>query len=266
MKPFVKWLGGKTQLIKYISYPKEFKKYAEPFVGSGAIFLDVLSKFNNIESYISDINENLINVWESVKSYSDGLIEYLEFFKNKFDESEDKSKFYYDMRDSFNSFNILNYVVAACFIFLNKTGFNGLYRVNSSGEFNAAYGKRDFNIDLDNLKKISKVIKNTIIEYKDFINVETFCDKDTFVYFDPPYRNSPHKYNTGSFMDDDRIELFNLIKRLDSQGTKFLLSEADDEDFITNLYKDFNISKITLDHKINPNTKRKQEELLISNY
>lgn len=297
MKPFLKWAGGKTQLIPTIieELPEEINNlttYIEPFVGAGAVFLDFLSS-DRFEKYIiNDINSKLINVYEVIRDNIDLLIQVLNDIKEKylsFEElSEDREKMYYDIRDKFNSDDIGKIELAAYFIFINKTCFNGLYRENSKGDYNVPIGKyRNPTIfDEEQLREISRLLnrKNdngelivTILNLK-YTELEKYVNKDTFIYFDPPYRpvtpGGFSSYNKSGFNDEAQLELANFYTKLSELGARLMLSNSDprildeNDDFFEYIYRKFNIQKIYANRFINSrgNDRGGISELLITNY
>ncbi|MDO5040111.1 DpnII family type II restriction endonuclease [Clostridium sp.] len=297
MKPFLKWAGGKTQLIPTIieELPEEINNlttYIEPFVGAGAVFLDFLSS-DRFEKYIiNDINSKLINVYEVIRDNIDLLIESLNDIKEKylsFEElSEDREKMYYEIRDKFNSNDVGKIELAAYFIFINKTCFNGLYRENSKGDFNVPIGKyKNPTIFYEEqLRKISSLLNKrndngelivTILNLK-YTELKKYVNKKTFVYFDPPYRpvtiGGFSAYNKGGFNDDSQQELANFYTKLSELGAKLMLSNSDprilnkNDDFFEKMYKSFNIQRIYANRFINSKGADRGgiSELLITNY
>lgn len=291
IKPFVKWAGGKTQLIEQIektafadkSY--KFTKYAEPMVGGGALFFNIVSKYNIKEVYIGDINAELINAYNIVKSDVDELIIKLKAMQDAFlsmDENGRKA-FYYSVRDKFNLLLLNNDTAldkAAYFIFLNKTCFNGLYRVNSKGRFNVPIGryKNPSICDEENLRKVSLCLKDVIIKCGDYERSADFIDSSTLVYLDPPYRpisktSEFNSYNSETFNDDEQIRLAKFIDELNDKGAKIVLSNSDPkntdikDDFFDELYKNYNIKRVQANRMINSKAdgRGKITELLIYN-
>ncbi|WP_071026992.1 DNA adenine methylase [Peptoniphilus raoultii] len=291
VSPFIKWAGGKRALIPAISrfYPFESLKidtYIEPFVGSGAILFDILNKFTLKNIIINDINAQLISTYKFIQLNPSILIKKLrELKKYFFDLSQTKrSDFYYEIRNIYNK-NIENNDfktadMAASFIFLNKTCYNGLYRVNKKGLFNVPYGsyKNPSIFDEDNIYNISKLLKNVVILNGVYNNTLEFIDENTFVYLDPPYRplsssSSFTSYAKGDFNDYDQIELSNFIKMIDNRRAKFILSNSDpkntdiNDNFFDDLYTDFKIYRISAKRSINSDSSKRGfvNELLITN-
>ena len=202
VKPFLKWAGGKGQLLSQIEkyYPfghEKITKYAEPFVGGGAVLFDILSKYNLKEVYISDINAELINTYCIIRDDIDELVTMLSTMQNEFvpGDTEYRKTYYLIKRERFNDLKVNgkdneNIEKAALMIFLNKTCFNGLFRVNRKGLFNVPMGsyKKPMICDEKNLRAISEKLQNVKIVCGDYKESANFIDEDTFVYFDPPYR------------------------------------------------------------------------------
>lgn len=290
-KPFLKWAGGKSQLLyeirKYYPFNEEINKYCEPFVGAGAVLFDVLNKFDLKEVYISDINKEAMNLYKVIRDDVDSLIEILDSFQKEYRglNHEQRKIIYYRNREEFNllklSKNSNSLRKAALFIFLNKTGFNGLYRENMSGEFNVPIGsyKNPKILDKENLINVNRKIQNVQIVYGDYKESESFIDSNTFVYFDPPYRpikptSNFTSYSKDSFIDDDQIELANFFKKMDQKSAYLLLSNSDpknydpDDSFFDDLYDGFNINRVVAKRFINSdkNNRGFVYELLINNF
>lgn len=295
IKPFLKWAGGKSQLLDEIIQElpidiKNFKRYVEPFVGAGAVFLFFLEN-NYFEEYIiNDINYKLINLYTIIRDNPEELIKEIQQLKTKYinSEYEEKEKVFYEIRDSFNKNESVGVKLAAYFIFLNKTCFNGLYRENSKGDFNVPFGKfiNPSFFDEEQIMEISKLLnlKNENGEFKvkilnkSFNELEEYIDSNTFVYCDPPYRpvtiGGFTSYNKSNFNDEAQILLRDFYKTLDTKGAKIMLSNSDpknlneEDDFFDDLYSDFNIKRVYAKRNINSvGSKRgKITELLITNY
>lgn len=247
LKPFLKWAGGKGQLLADIrsSFPKGFgtniTKYAEPFIGGGAVLFDVLSNYELEEVYISDINESLINTYFVIRDNVILLIEKLTQYQNEYIplDKENRKKYYYNKRNRFNDLNLSdaledNLEKASLFIFLNKTCFNGLYRVNKKGEYNVPMGdyKNPCICDSENLVNVSNALKKVKIVCADYKESEKFIDDKTLVYFDPPYRplnitSSFNSYTEFDFTDKEQQELAEYANRLKNKNAKVILSNSD---------------------------------------
>ena len=292
-KPFIKWVGGKGQLLSEINklYPvelgKNINKYAEIFLGGGAVLFDILSKYKLDEVYISDKNLELINTYKSIRDNVDILIKSLKEMEEQYIplDNENRKDYYYKKREEYNSLKINieenNIEKAVLFIFLNKTCFNGLYRVNKKGEFNVPMGayKNPKICDKENLKNVSMALKNVKIIYADYRESESFIDEKTFVYIDPPYRplntsSSFTSYTENDFSDKEQIELAEYIDLLNKKGAKIVLSNSDpknnniDDNFFDELYKNYNINRVKATRMLNSNASLRGviNELLITNY
>ena len=292
-KPFIKWVGGKGQLLSEINklYPvelgKNINKYAEIFVGGGAVLFDILSKYKLDEVYISDKNLELINTYKSIRDNVDILIKSLKEMEEQYIplDTENRKDYYYKKREEYNSLKINSEVnnieKAILFIFLNKTCFNGLYRVNKKGKFNVPMGayKKPKICDEENLKNVSLTLRNVKIVYADYKESEKFIDDKTFVYIDPPYRplnitSSFTSYTENDFNDKEQIELAEYINVLNKKGAKIVISNSDpknndiDDNFFDKLYKNYNINRVKATRMLNSNASLRGaiNELLITNY
>ena len=287
--PFVKWAGGKTQLLPEIRkhYPHRIKKYCEPFVGGGAVLFDVLQKYHPEKVLVNDVNEDLINTYLHIKSDCNLLIEQLsELQQNYKSQSLEKNKIlFYEKRLRYNELKINrndaeNLEKAALFIFLNKTCFNGLYRVNKKGEFNVPFNnaKNPLICDEENLRACSELLQNVQMKTGDYSDCKDFIDSETFVYLDPPYRpltqtSAFTSYSENGFSDKEQIELGNFIKEISEIGANILASNSDpkntnkEDNFFDELYSNFEIKRISASRMINSNAKKRGaiSELLISN-
>lgn len=288
-KPFLKWAGGKTQLLdnirEYYPFNDKITKYAEPFLGSGAVLFDILNKFKLDSVYISDINQELINSYIIIRDNVDDIIEILANKQRVYHSTtgEERRELYFQERDRFNILKKSegNKIErAALMIFLNRTCFNGLYRENKKGEFNVPIGsyKEPLICDEKNLRNVSTSLQNSDIICADYKMVFSELSDETFVYFDPPYRpisntSSFNSYNRSGFNDKDQVKLAELIKKADSIGAKFLLSNSDpknhddNDNFFDDLYSEFNIYRVDAKRTINSNSKRrgKIKEILVTN-
>jgi len=290
-KPFLKWAGGKTQLLSSIekALPKNFRTdefiYIEPFVGGGSVFFNFIKKFSNIKkAVINDINSDLINAYNVVKNNVEDLISLLKEWEKEYhalaNNVEAKKEYYYQKRDIFNRRKENEIIQAALLIFLNRTCFNGLYRVNKKNEFNVPWGsyKRPMICDEENLRAVSEALQKVIILNEDFQETLSYAEGNTLFYLDPPYKplsetSSFTSYTKEDFTDDDQLRLANFCKTLDKKGFKWILSNSDlkgqnpDNDFLEKLYAEFNITKVLARRNINanPNKRGKLTELLIAN-
>lgn len=274
MLPVLKWAGGKRQLLKEIRHymPEAYNTYFEPFVGAGAVLFDIAPK----HAYINDINTDLITVYRTLKDQDqfEKLVRLL-----KIHETNHNDDYYYEIRqmdreDSYKKLAL--YEKAARVIYLNKAGFNGLYRVNKKGYFNVPSGKKEKVklVDLGNFNKIHNYLLNQDIQITniDFVDAVKNAKKGDFVYFDPPYdpweeKESFTAYAKDDFTRADQIRLFETFKSLADKGVYVMLSNHN-TDFINSLYKDFNIHIVHANRMINsnPNGRGKVEEVIITNY
>ncbi|MGB9839037.1 DNA adenine methylase [Thermovenabulum sp.] len=299
-KPFLKWAGGKSQLIKelYKRLPITIIKsgliesYVEPFVGGGAFFFFLKKNFKINKSYLFDINRELIVCYKVIQNNVNELIYFLSNLEKEYHNySEEKRKeFYYKIRENYNlqrkEFNYSNYnsdwiVRATYMIFLNKTCFNGLYRLNKAGEFNVPFGKykNPTICDKDNLLEVNKALFDTEIICADFEESKKFIQKNTLIYLDPPYRplNSTSNftnYNEDGFDDQDQIRLAKFFIEMHKKGAYLILSNSDpkneniNDNFFDELYNGFIIERVKAKRYINCNGNKRGEinELIIRNY
>ncbi len=270
-RPFLKWAGGKRQILSQIdtSLPKDFNLYIEPFVGGGALFFYLLPE----KATLIDNNPVLINTYRVIKENVEELIELLGNHKNE-------EKYYYKMRtadrkeDFKNCKNWSDVKKASRIIYLNRCCYNGLYRVNSKGQFNVPFGKyKNPNFcDEENLRAVNLVLQNVKIIHDSFERCLDFTNEETFLYFDPPYvplskTASFTSYTKENFIKEDQIKLKRLIDKLTECGCKVMLSNSYN-DFILDLYKDYFIKKVSAKRAINSNASKRGEikEVLITNY
>ncbi len=274
-QPFVKWVGGKRGLLSQIIplIPKEFNNYFEPFVGGGALFFELysLGLLRDKKVYLFDINAELINAYDVVKNNPTELIKSLK----KFQEKHSK-EFYYEIRalDREEDFLKKSAVFrAARFIYLNKTCFNGLYRVNSKGYHNVPMGSyKNPNIcDEPVIYNASKALQNAIISNTSYKEVMLHASQNDFVYFDPPYypltpTSSFTSYSEFSFLENEQIELFEVFKELDKKSCKVMHSNSD-TDFMKELYSEFCVGEIQANRFINSKSsgRGKISEILVRN-
>jgi len=266
--PVVKWAGGKRQLLLALkeNMPTSYNRYFEPFIGGGALFFDQKPK----DAYISDINEELINLYTVIKNDVGGLIEDLETHKVNKDYFLDIRAV--DREPSYKKWSAVR--KASRFIYLNRTCFNGLYRVNSQGQFNVPYG--DYTnprlIDENNLYNCSRLLKNTQIECGSFTKILSEVQKGDFVYFDPPYApisetSSFTSYTKEGFDNKMQEDLKTVCDELNKMGVYFLLSNSDTP-YINDLYTGYTINKVFASRQINANAsgRGKITEVLVRNY
>lgn len=292
VKPFLKWVGGKGQLIheikKYYPFDNEITKYAEPFVGGGAVLFDILGKYDLREIYISDINVELMNTYKMVRDNIDALVENLYLLQNEFLflDTEGRKDYYNKKRKRFNDLKVNgdiseNVEKAALMIFLNKTCFNGLYRVNKKGQFNVPMGayKNPLICDEENLRLVSEKLQDVTIVCGDYREAADFIDEKTFVYFDPPYRPITETsgftaYTENLFNDAEQIELARFVDLMDKKGAKIVISNSDpkntnsEDNFFDDIYSKHNINRVEANRMINSKgaSRGKIKELLISNF
>jgi len=275
--PFIKWAGGKSQLLPQIlnRIPDEYNNYFEPFIGGGAVFYALNNTLHNTlnpkKAFISDFSKDLITTYKTVRDKPEILAEELSSY-------EYNEEFYYKLREldrdqsKFKKLSELQ--VAARFIYLNKTCFNGLYRVNSKGQFNVPFGKykNPSFFKIENLKACSKALLNADIKHQDYKAILEKVNKKDLIYLDPPYSplnktSSFTSYTKDGFNNEKQIELRNFCIDLDKKGAKFLLSNSYTT-LILDLYKDFRIEALKAKRAINSNAKKRNSinEVLISNY
>ena len=294
-KPFLKWAGGKKQLLPEIKkrYPTDlgdedsFRKYCEPFVGGGAVLFSILSKYKFEEVLINDINSELVNTYTQIRDNVSTLISKLEEIESEYLPlpKQNRSLFYSDKRKRFNELkqdNNQNHVErASLFIFLNRTCFNGLFRVNSKGEFNVPMGSyaNPKICDKEVLIIDSKLLNNVKINHGSYSDCFDFIDSKTFVYLDPPYRPlsataSFTSYTEDSFNDSDQIELGRFVEGIANKGAKFMLSNSDPRNsdpsdmFFDEIYSKFDIARVDAKRMINCDGKNRGnvKEILVTNY
>lgn len=277
-KPFLKWAGGKKQLLTEIEdkFPNEIKssgkikKYFEVFVGGGALFFYLMNHYEVNESYLYDVNKELILTYNVIKNRHKLLIKLLSELQGEYVQlgQEDRKEFYLNIRKQFNK-NVKDFdfdslgdeqiVRASQVIFMNKTCFNGLFRLNKSGEFNVPHGryKNPLICDDKNIKAVSKTLKNTHIINGNYYESEDLIDEESLVYLDPPYRPLSSKSNFTTyagfeFTDEHQIELAKFYKRISDNGAKAILSNSDpknedeNDNFFDDLYDDdrFTIKRV----------------------
>jgi DNA adenine methylase len=300
-RPFLKWAGGKTQLLDAFSrhLPAGLEngnitRYVEPFIGGGAFFFHLNQRFSFEKCTISDANEELVLVYRVVKRSVRKLIGELSILKSEYftKNQEERELLYYEVRDLFNkelpttdfrTYSARSVKRAARIIFLNRTCFNGLFRVNRNGEFNVPFGdyKNPDILNEDNLAAVATLLKktNTRIMSGDFTVCRDAVDDRTFVYLDPPYRplsqtSSFTSYSRDGFSDTDQQRLADFFKDLDAQGAKVMLSNSDprNEDasdtFFDDLYAGYTIERVPARRLINCNGALRGtiDELIITNY
>jgi len=267
---FIKWAGGKKQLLEQFKmfFPQRIERYFEPFVGGGAVLFYVLQNYNPSYVLISDINEELINCYKIIKTNVSELIKSLNKHKVKHN-----MEYYYKIR-SLNPKGLSDIERASRFIYLNKTCFNGLYRVNSNGKFNVPMGsyKNPAIIQDKDLLVISNLLAEVEIKNISFEEITKYATVGDFIYFDPPYyplnkTSSFTTYTKDSFLENEQKTLAKVFSDLHNKGCKLMLSNSD-TNLIKHLYKDFNIHFVKANRMINCDaTKRgKINEIVVTNY
>lgn len=291
-KPFLKWAGGKTQLLPTIDsfLPESFSRereitYIEPFVGGGAMLFFMLQKYPNIKrAVINDINSHLVSTYKVIRDQPFSLIEYLTElqveYRNLVDHEAQK-EYYLNIRNRFNNEKMTNIEEAAYMIFMNRTCFNGLYRENSKGGFNVPFGKYHNPTICDEPLIISdsELLQRVEILNGDFSHTQDYVDGYTFFYFDPPYRpldatSSFNSYVKETFDDKEQRRLHDFFAELSANGCHEMLSNSDgrgrneSDTFFDELYQDFTIERVYAKRCINANPSKRGAltELLIRNY
>ncbi len=283
VKPFLKWAGGKTQLIEDIKrvFPKVVKEekftYIEPFVGSGAILFWMINNFPNLEkAVINDINADLTGTYESIKYNVEQLIPILEKWELEFHALEGredlKKEYYYEKREQFNTRLFSKVEHSALFILINKTCFNGLYRVNRNNGYNVPMGgyKKPQICNAPNLRLVSKALQKVEILQGDFEETLAYADKNTLFYFDPPYKplsetSSFNSYAKDEFNDAEQVRLKEFCDTLNVIGHNWILSNSDvkgknpDDNFFDDLYRNYQIERVKAKSSINANPEKRGE-------
>lgn len=301
-KPFLKWAGGKGQLLEQFQtyFPPELngkgiiKRYYEPFLGSGAVFFWVKQNCKLEETFINEFNPEIYLCYISIQNNVEEVVKFLKALEKRYYALDEyaQEELYYQIRQKYNvtrkDSNIEKYQVkeyierAALTIFLNRTCFNGLYRVNSKGDFNVPFGryKKPNICDADNLRAVNRLLQGVVITNDDFSIVEQQIKKSSFVYFDPPYRplNKTSKftsYSANEFNDKEQERLSSLFKKLDRiNGVKIMLSNSDpknenkEDNFFDHLYAGFRIERLKAKRMINCDASKrgKINEILVMNY
>lgn len=275
-KPFIKWVGGKTQLIDSIekTLPKDFGSqrnltYIEPFVGGGAILFWILQKYPNIKkAVINDINPDLTIAYKTIKENPQELIMKLRFIQEEYLPltEENRKEYFLEKRDRFNTKSLDPVENSVLFIFLNRTCFNGLYRVNSKGSFNVPFGKyaNPKICDEQTILADSELLQKVEILTGDFEETLQLAGEKSFFYFDPPYKplsetSSFNSYSKEDFNDTEQIRLGNFCKQIDLLGHNFILSNSDvkgknpHDNFFDDLYNQFDIKRVYATRMVNTN-------------
>lgn len=257
MKPIIKWVGGKYQLLNKIRemLPKDYRKYYEPFLGGGAVLLDICPE----EAVVNDINPELINMYIQVRDNVEDVIEDLAVLDSWHEHRDDPKGYYYKIREDFNS-NLGDDIPmqAARFIYLNKHCFNGLYRVNSKGEFNVPFNGKltGASFHPERLRDVSKQLKNVEFKCGDFEQAAKGANPKDFIFIDSPYapltQTSFVDYTKEGFSYEDHVRLSDFYKELSDLGVYCMLTNHDTE-LIRHLYRGFNFTEVDVRRSINRN-------------
>lgn len=294
-KPFLKWAGGKRQLLEQFKkhFPKDLSKegtikyFYEPFLGSGAVFFWVAQHCNIKKAYLNELNPEIYLCYVAIKRNVKAVIAQLSGYETQYKSrtETDRENLYYEVREEYNTsretINFKKYCPklspkrAAMTIFLNRTCFNGLYRVNSKGNFNVPFGRYHSPkiCDAENLRNVAKILKKVEISNKDFSAIKDKLKEDSFVYFDPPYKPISEtarftSYSADSFDDKDQERLAKLVRQIDSKAKIMLSNSAPKSDYFEKLYSGFRIEKISATRLINcvAEKRGKVNEILVMNY
>ena len=273
-KPFVKWAGGKRQLLAELekNFPKQFGTYFEPFLGGGAVLFDLLAKKPNLKCSVSDLNSDLVLAYVTIRDKLGRLIESLENHSKNY--HKDSTEYYYDVRKQEPKSQIEK---VSRLLFLNKTCFNGLYRVNSKGKFNVPLGRytNPNIVNRENLIIASKFLQSERIKIscRDFESILKDTKKGDFVYFDPPYQPVSDTANFTSythrdFTEDDLERLADLANQLNSKGCKVMLSNSNSKTVKKLFSSEWKIKEIKANRAINSNSQKRtgHKEIIIQNY
>lgn len=297
-KPVLKWAGGKTQLLPKLNEllpvklkANAIKTYIEPFVGGGAMFFNLYKSYNFAKAYLFDTNIELVILYSVIKNDVNLLISELASLSNEYFHlsTTERDEYYYLRREEYNNFDknidankyLTEFIRrAALTIFINRTCYNGLYRVNSKNKFNVPVGKykNPKILDEENLFNVSEALQIATIKHCDFSEALKYADKDTFIYYDPPYRpisktSAFNAYSADAFDDNEQLRLKLLIDKCHQQGALQMESNSDPTNYISdpffdNLYSDYNIHRVNASRIINSNAEKRGEirELVITNY
>ena len=297
VRPFLKWAGGKGQLINQIKefLPPEFvskkriEKYFEPFLGGGAVFFWLAQEYKINKAFLYDVNPEIVTAYQVIRDKVKDLISELKILEKNYKRISKVGRegFFYSCRANYNNFiskKTRNHIIrrSALMIFLNKTCFNGLFRVNSQGLFNVPFGRYENPriCDETNLLAVHEVLKNAEIECKDFSYCLDKTDRNSLVYFDPPYRPISKTANftgyiKGGFNDNDQRRLKETCDKLTRRGVKIILSNSDpknndiEDNFFDNLFKrNYKIERLKATRMINCQAERRGmlNEILVMNY
>ena len=270
--PVIKWVGGKRQLLSEIKarMPKEYGTYYEPFFGGGALFFELQPK----KAVINDFNDQLVNLYRQIKNDCQAVVTIIDQYQNTYNAFENKSEkldYFYSLRKKFNEFlksGAKSPESAALFIFLNKAGFNGLYRVNANGEFNvpSAHREKINAYQIENIQAVSAALGKSTILQGDFEAACQDAKEGDFVFFDSPYYDTFDTYQAGGFDEAAHRRLAALFKKLSDRGVKCMMTNSN-TDFIKELYSEFNIEVVNVKRMVNCDaTKRTGQEVIVTNY
>ena len=270
--PVIKWVGGKRQLLSEIKarMPKEYGTYYEPFFGGGAHFFELQPK----KAVINDFNDQLVNLYCQIKNDCQSVVAIIDQYQNTYNAFENKSEkldYFYSLRKKFNEFlksGSKSPESAALFIFLNKAGFNGLYRVNANGEFNvpSAHREKINAYQIENIQAASAALGKATILQGDFEAACQDAKEGDFVFFDSPYYDTFDTYQAGGFDEAAHRRLAALFKKLSDRGVKCMMTNSN-TDFIKELYSEFNIEVVNVKRMVNCDaTKRTGQEVIVTNY
>lgn len=273
-RPFLKWVGGKAQLLPQFEqyYPKDFNNYFEPFIGGGALFFNL----SPTKAHINDVNATLISAYKNIKNKPEEVMKILKKLEDEYKNGNEESQkeLFYKIRDKFNNTSDAELKKSAYLIFLNKTCFNGMYRENSKGGFNTPFGKakNPTILDRENILLVSKVLQHTKLTSVSFEKAVAEAKKGDFVYFDPPYHPLTEtakftSYHKDSFTKEDQLKLRDVFDELDKRGCYVMLSNSHSP-FINDIYKKYRRETVMANRAINckASGRGKIKELLILNY
>lgn len=274
VKPFLKWVGGKGQLLNQFEalFPVKYNNYFEPFVGGGAVYFSLSPN----RAHINDINQTLVQTYINIKTDVEKLITDLKSLEQDFlvKDAEGRKVMYYDIRTRYNQLESDAFERSLYFLFFNKTAFNGVYRENSKGGFNVPIGSytNPKIVDEDNLRLVSKALSKTTITNKSYFDAVAKAKSGDFVYFDPPYHplsetSSFTSYSKDAFSKDDQVNLRDLFIELDRKGVYVMLSNSS-APFIQEIYSGYNQVPVFASRMINSkgDKRGKISEVVVLNY
>ena len=274
IKPFLKWVGGKGQLLNQFEalYPEQYNNYFEPFIGGGAVFFSLAPQ----RAHINDINQTLVQTYKNIKTDVENLIDALGKLESEFlvKDADARKVMYYALREKYNSLHTEDFERSLYFIFFNKTAFNGVYRENSKGGFNVPMGnyKNPRILDADNLRLVSSALNKTTITSQSYFDAVAKAKAGDFVYFDPPYHplsetSSFTSYSKDAFSKEDQINLRDLFAELDRRGVYVMLSNSS-APFIQEIYSGFKQMPVFASRMINSKADKrgKISEVVVLNY